>query len=301
MEIDENGVVNPLRPPAVVRETVRSIRSMPPVALAFLVLAGVDLGAHVVESRAVTPAVVARAVTVLFPAALLWRRPDAAIVTPLLFRGVILLAIAEIAATAIRFASSVIPADDAFLNDPGSDLPRLTAGAAVSVVVVVGWALVGVALAGLRPTRGVIVRVLAGLVAGCAVAVGAGSVFLGFGTASGTGPGTLVVFGLIEAASWIVTAFVGWVLVSRAGGLPRRATIAAAAGVAIQTIAALPVVVIALAILATRAEDAIALQWAGFTIFSFATVLPPFLYAFAFATGLGDPPPQPHDSEPVHA
>jgi len=61
--------------------------------------------------------------------------------------------------------------------------------------------------------------------------------------------------------------------------------------VAIQVIGSLPVIVIAFAIQATRADDWIALQMAGFAVLSIATVLSALLFAFALATGLGDPPP----------
>jgi len=64
MEIDENGVVNPLRAPAFVRDGLGSIRALPPVALAFVALAAVDLIATVLEVHSLAPAFVGRAVTV---------------------------------------------------------------------------------------------------------------------------------------------------------------------------------------------------------------------------------------------
>jgi hypothetical protein len=293
MEIDENGVVNPLRAPAFVRDGLRSVRARPPIALAFVALAGIVLAVSIVERGAFEPSLVARAVTVLFPTAILWRRPDATTVTPRLFRGAALLSIAVVAATAIRLVSSLIPVDESFADEPSSDLPRLSFGAIVALVTVVGWALVGTALADLRRSRGSAARALAAIVAGCAIAIGTGFVLLGLQTSGGTPPATLIAFSALEASSWTVTAFVAWVLVSRVGGLPRPATIGAAAGVVIQVVGSLPSLVIALAILATRSDDWIALQATGFAILSAAMIVPPFLYAFAFAAGLGDPPAEP--------
>ena len=292
MEIDENGVVNPLRAPAFVSDGFRSVRSIPPVGLVFLGLAGIVLATSVMERRSFDLILVGRAVTVVLPAALLWRRPDAASVTPRLFRGSLLVAVAVIAATFIQFVSAAIPADDSFVGGPAGGWPRVIASVVVTVMTLVGWALTASGVARLRAPRGAGTRALAAIVAACAVAVGAGMVFLDLGAQGFPQPALLIPLAILEAVSWIVTAYLGWVLVSRAGGSPRRATIAAALGVAIQIIGSLPVVAIALGIQATQPPDVGELQANGFAVLAAASLLAPILFVFALASGLGDPPAQ---------
>ena len=176
------------------------------------------------------------------------------------------------------------------MTDPlAIDIPHFVVALVLAGLAMAGWWLVGSALAGLRSPAGTGMRTLAAaLVAGCAVAIAVGFVVLGVGTMEATP--TRVVVTAVEAAPWIVTAYVGWVLVSRAGGLPRRATIAAAAGMTVQTIGSLPLVVIALVITATQGDQWIALQAVTFPLLSVTALLAPILFVFALATGLGDPP-----------
>ena len=94
----------------------------------------------------------------------------------------------------------------------------------------------------------------------------------------------------LTIVTWIVAAFVAWVMISRAAGRPRIATVSAAVGAGIQTVASLPSLGIALVIVATRSDDWIAVQSVGFTFQAFASLASSVLFVFAFATGLGDPP-----------
>jgi hypothetical protein len=85
-----------------------------------------------------------------------------------------------------------------------------------------------------------------------------------------------------------VTAYVGWVFVSRAGGAPRWATRAAAVGAAIWAAGSIPTLVISLTLFLTRNEGLLSGQGVGIWILSLASVLPPFLFVLAFASGLAD-------------
>ena len=134
MEIDENGVVNPLRLPAVVRDGLVSIRALPPVAFAFLALAGFVFVAGLIEDRTVSPRLIGECAMALLPAALLWRRPDAAALTPTLFRGAVLLAVAEIGSAAVSLVRSIVPATEVFADPPTIDAGREAADVDLSLI-----------------------------------------------------------------------------------------------------------------------------------------------------------------------
>lgn len=301
MEIDENGVVNPLRAPAFVRDGLGSIRALPPVALVFVALAGAVLIGDLVERQSADLFSINRAVTVLFPAALLWRRADAAAVTPRLFRGTVLLAAAVIAGRVIGLILSVVPNDPLVSEDTVVVVPRLVPTVVVSVLSIGGWVLVAASLSDARPRIPGVIRVVAAApVVGLALANG--GLYLLALVIGGTNwdPITATVATLLGLTSWAVTAAVAWVLVTRVGGRPRLATYVAAAAVALQTIGLLPVWAIQL-ISYTQVDD-LARTWdAPLANLSRVVLLAPFLFAFAFATGLGDPPAQPDDPEPAAA
>ena len=297
MEIDENGVVNPLRPPAVVRDGLVSIRALPPVAFAFLALAGFVFVAGLVEDRPVSPRLIGECAMALLPAALLWRRPDAAALTPTLFRGAVLLAVAEIGSAAVSLVRFIVPATDVFADPPTIDVGRFATGVAFALVTVAGWWLVASAAASLRPAGGRWARVAAAIAAACAVATGLLFVlinggYVGLGSIQTQDLANGVLLGL-TIVTWLVAAFVAWVLISRAGGRPRLATVSAAVGAGVQTVASLPSLGIALVIISTQSEDWMAVQSVGITFQAVAALASSVLFAFAFATGLGDPPAEP--------
>jgi hypothetical protein len=121
MEIDENGVVNPLRPPALVRDAARSVGALPRLALAFAALAVALFLVETATVRASAPIHLAEAIVVLYPAAVLWHRRDAATAAPELFRGAILIAASQVAIVAVRAWSRLDP--------PAIDATTLTVAA----------------------------------------------------------------------------------------------------------------------------------------------------------------------------
>jgi flagellar biosynthesis protein FliQ len=293
MEIDENGVVNPLRAPAFVRDGLRSVRALPPVALVFVALAGAVLIGDLVDRQSPDLFSINRAVTVLFPTALLWRRADAAAVTPRLFRGTVLLAAAVIAGTVIGLILSAVPNDLLLSEDTVVVVPRLVPTVVASVLSIGGWVLVAASLSDARPRIPGVVRVVAATpVVGLALANGGLYLLaLVIGGANWDAM-TATVATVLGLTSWVVTAAVGWVLVTRVGGRPRLATYVAAAAVALQAIGWLPVWASQL-ISSVHADDLVRTWDAPLTTLARVVLLAPFLFAVAFATGLGDPPEQP--------
>src|SRR5215213_6092233 len=61
VEIDENGVVNPLRAPAVVRNALRGLAGLRPLAMSFAALAVVVLIGRIVEFQAFAPIMIGEA------------------------------------------------------------------------------------------------------------------------------------------------------------------------------------------------------------------------------------------------
>jgi hypothetical protein len=291
LEIDENGVVNPLRLPAVLRDALRSLAGLPPLALVFAALALVVLVARVVEVHAFAPVMLGNVAVVLFPAAVLLHRRDAPSATPDLFRGAVLIAVAEIAEVSIRALSAV--GGSAVSLDPLDPGPLWLAAAVVlGLAAAAGWWVVARAIAARTPVAGRGRLIVAAIVAGSALATGLGSVIL-YGTAGFRDIGTLSITLLGVAPSWLVAARLGWVTVTRAGGDPRPATWAAAAGAAVQAIGALPLFGIAFVVMAGREEAWIQAQTLGITIQLMAFVASPILFLLAFALGVGDVAP-PH-------
>jgi hypothetical protein len=288
MEIDENGVVNPLRPPAALRDALRWLAGLPRLALAFAALAVVVLIAEIVEIQRFAPVLLGDVALVLFPAAVLAHRRDAPSATPDLFRGAMLIAAAQIGEVSIRGLSGVI--GTAFSLDPVDPGPLRPAAAVVLVFAAAGgWWLVARAIADVAPVAGRGRLIVAAMVAGSALATGLSSMIL-YATARPGGLGTLsTVITLVPA--WLVAARLGWVAVTRAGRDPRLATWAAATGAAVQSFGALPLLAIAFLILAGRDDAWIEAQNVAITIEVIAFVAAPVLFLAALFLGLGDEPP----------
>ena len=94
MEIDENGVVNPLRPPRAVAAAGARIAGLPPLAIGFLVVAVIDLIVGIARLRAPSLALAGEVLVILLPVAVLTRRRDAAVATPGVLWGTMLVALA---------------------------------------------------------------------------------------------------------------------------------------------------------------------------------------------------------------
>jgi len=288
VEIDENGVVNPLRVPSPIRAVAARIAGLPPLGRALIVLAGVDLAVAILRERGGYLFASGDALLVLLPVAVLWRRRDAAIATPALLRGTVLIAAAVLAGGALRAMDAWLVTEAFNPDSLGIDVLYLIRSVAILLATAVGWWMVANAIAGLRPPRGGLQRVAGIVVAVAAIATAAGFLALDvLPTDSHPVASTIVLF-LVEAASWLVTAFVGWVFVSRAGGAPRWATRSAAAGAAIWAAGSIPTLVVSITLFLTRDDRVLSSQGVGLWILSMASFLAPFLFVVAFAAGLAD-------------
>ena len=289
MEVDENGVVNPLRASALLGDVIRSLAGLPPLALVFVSLAVVVLAALIVVVHSFAPVMLGGVAVVLVPAAVLSHRHDAPSATPDLFRGAVLVAVAEIGGVLIR-ALSVVGGVGVSLDplDPGPLRPA--AAIVLGLVAATGWWLVARAIAIHPPMAGRGRLIVAAIVAGCALATGLGEMILYQVVESGD-IGTLSITLVAVVPSWLVAARLGWITVTRAGRDPRPATWAAATGAAVQAIGALPLLAIAFVVTAGREDAWIQAQTVGIAIEIVAFVLSPVLFLVALALGVGDAVP----------
>lgn len=288
VEIDENGVVNPLRVPSPIRAVAARIAGMPPLGRALIVLAVINLVLAVLRERGGYLSAIGESLLVLLPVAVLWRRRDAATATPALLRGTVLIAAAVLAGGALRAVDAWLATDPLDPASLGIDVLYLVRMLAIVLATAVGWWRVANAIRGLRPSRGGWQRVAGIVVAVAAIATAAGFLALDvLPTDSQPAASTVVLF-LVEAASWLVTAYVGWVFVSRAGGAPRLATRSAALGAAIWAGGSIPTLAISITLFLTRDDRVWSNQSVGLWILSMASFLAPFLFVVAFAAGLAD-------------
>jgi hypothetical protein len=288
VEIDENGVVNPLRVPSPVRDVAARVGGVPPLGRALIVLAGVDLALAMLRGGGGSLFAIGEALLVLLPVAVLWRRSDAAIATPAVLRGTLLIAVAVLASGVFRAIDAWLPTAVIEPDALGTDVPHLVGGLAILLVTALGWWMVATSIAGLRPSRKGWQRMAGMCTAAAAIATAIGFLALELLASDSHPPASTIVLVSIDAASWLVTAYVGWVFVSRAGGAPRWATRSAAAGAAIWAAGSIPTLLISLTLFLTRDEGLLSGQGVGIWILSLASVLPPFLFVLAFAFGLAD-------------
>jgi hypothetical protein len=288
VEINEDGVVNPLRVPPRVRDVVARIVELPALARLFIVLAVIDLALAVLPLGSFYLYSVAGSLLVLLPVAVLWRNADAAVVTPGVVRGTVLIAVAEIAGGAFQALDAWLLADRA---NPVTNGINTTVVVRIVVVVAgsVGWWMVARALAELRPAGSGWRRVAGLIVGAAAVTIGVGFLAVELLAITGQDP-VAVATEAIAAANWFVIAYVGWVLVTRAGGRPARATWSAALGAAIWLASVLPLLMITIAVLISRDDSLMSLQVVGIQVVGIGTVITWLLMLVAFATGLADSP-----------
>jgi hypothetical protein len=286
MEIDENGVVNPLRVPAAVRALVRAIATLPPLALAFAGLAVVVFAIGIVWRHGFAPILVGEALVVLYPTAVLWRRRDAAAATPDLFLGAVLVSASQIGSTAARILSSMA-VSLLGANPLTTDPLRAAVSIALGLMAAAGWWLVARSLAAQAPLAGDGRRIVAIVVAGCALATALAQVLV-FLLAPNADLGTLLIILIASVPAQIVMARLGWVAVTRAGIAPRPASWTAAVGASAQAAGLLPLFMIALVLLVNHDEAWVQAQTVGITIQTVAFVVAPILFALAFALGVGD-------------
>ena len=293
MEIDENGVVNPLRPPRAVAAFGGRVAGLPRLAMAFVAMAALDLVVGIVRLRGVSLPLVGEVLTILVPVAVLWRRPDAPAVTPGVFRGAALIAAGAIASRLLGALDAwlVTDATDTVLTRAGPLI--LFRGVLVGVLDVAGWALLAWSVAALRPAAVSVLRVVASIAAIVVVGTEVASLALSFGTGATAGSFEANAMVAAESVSMAVaTAAVAWVFVTRAGGSPRLATGSAAIGAAIWVTRAVPNLVVNLSLVSSGAPDEGLASLQGLTIALLLAggVAAIVLFLAAFATGLADPP-----------
>jgi hypothetical protein len=288
VEIDENGVVNPLRVPSPIRAVAARIAGLPPLGRALIVLACVDLALAILRGGEGYLFSIRESLLVLLPVAVLWRRRDAAIATPAVLRGTVLIAAAVLAGGALRTVDAWLVTDVVEPDALGIDLPHFIGSAANLLLTAVGWWMVANAIGRLRPSRGGWPRAAAMIVAVAAIATAIGFLALEVLQNASLPAASTIVLLSVDTALWLVTAYVGWVFVSRAGGAPRWATRSAAAGAAIWVAGSIPALVISLTLFLTRDDRVLSNQIVGIWILSLASLLTAFLFVVAFASGLAD-------------
>lgn len=297
------GVVDPIRLP-LPAALPRAWRRLPALGKAFVVLAALDVLVRALglfgTSLAVDVAVPVSFVTafaphsllILLPAILLFRRTDAQVTTPLVFRGAMVVAVLEL----VREPIQGLTAD---VNPEGAIASSGILYAVATLAIAAGWLAIGIGLAALNPARpGPSIAGLANLVSGAIVAgavVGLASLFI-LPTMEGGDPGlnsALAAGAVAFAVQTIVWAFVARAAI-RGTGDSRRPLVATytatGAFILIGIGGALGALVGVFAIVQYSfelgigaPEWALALGWAGGGLATSLVVV-------AFALGLADAP-----------
>jgi hypothetical protein len=146
LDVDELGVVHPLRAPRALRDGREWLRlaltRLPRLGQAFVALALIDVVAKLVTLAPLEPVrvvgAIADGVIVLLPAIVLAARPRERPGSALL-AGSIFLAVGEIASTGLRFSDALVVATGG--EPAGLDAPRMLSGLAFTAVYVGGWLL----------------------------------------------------------------------------------------------------------------------------------------------------------------
>ena len=187
----ELGVVDPIRLPDVVRSAQSGATAawsrLPGLGKAFVVLAIVDVALRAVgfagtslfidlgSPITIVAAVFAHTLPILLPALLLARRPDAATATPLVLRGVVVLALVELLHQPVSGLAFGVPDGSGFVAGIGIGIAR-------SLVSAAGWLAIALGLAAVTSSRpgpalaGLSNLVLAALVGAAIVTLGVGLV-----------------------------------------------------------------------------------------------------------------------------
>jgi hypothetical protein len=297
--IDDLGVVDPLRIPPVLG---RAVRRLPVFGWLFVALAIVHVALEVpgrdVSSPLTVVGLIGRALVVLLPAVVLWRRPDAFAVTPGIVIGAILVAAGELGPVLVRSLDAWLPASAEPELPPLVDLPRLVIGVVLIAARAVGWLSIAVWVAELRPdparTAAVVGARVVAAAAVLATVVSLVALYLDVTPADAVGfdAGSLALAVLFAVAT-IVWAYVAWVLVRQAGLRPRAATNLAAAAVVLLVLAELVEAATSLLLVATRSAELQDLSIASFQATSYGFLAAMVALVAAFALGVGDPPSEP--------
>lgn len=240
--MSDSGVVDPVRIPDWIREpAARAWRELPPLARVFVVLTLLDiLGRSLgilgptIDWAYVTPlsfvsAFLPHDLWILLPALLVVRRPDAASAMPWIFRGALVIAIAELVTGPVRGLL-------------GLDVAAATMSALVlaasSVAMLAGWLLIGWGLAALTArdpgeTAAVLANVSAAAV-GLLAAIGLARILTSAPPDTGEPAfSQAMTLGSLAAALRLLGwAYLVWVVVRGFGDprRPRAATMTAAVG-----------------------------------------------------------------------
>lgn len=301
--MSDTGVVDPIRIPAWLREPAeRWWREMPPLARVFVVLTVIDIVGRSLGVLAptiawgyITPlsfvsAYVPHDLWILLPALLLIRRPDAMTATPWVFRGALIVAIAEVARGPVQ----------ALLYAPSTAALSALVGAAAALALAAAWVALARGLLPLTPrdpeptVAGVanlavgFLGILAALwfaevLVSPAVDVGDPGINQAITISSLAGP--------VQVLAW---AYLVWVVL-RGFGDARRPTIAVTTAAVGAAMAAF--IVPATSILA-RLLGAVGVDLTGGSGFGevflivgwLGDIVGPTLVALAFAIGLAEPP-----------
>ena len=301
----DSGVVDPLRIPPWIREPAeRWWRELPPLARVFVGLTLVDilgrsvgLLAPVVDWAYLTPlgfvsTFLPHDLWILLPALLVVRRPDAAVATPWILRGAVIVAVTELATAPL----------EALLGFGSTSLATLPLLAAVagSVALLVGWLVLGRGLAALNPgepteTAAMLANLCGGAVL-LSAAIGLASTLVQPALDLGD-PGLLQAMTLSSLAAslrLVGWAYLLWVVVRGVGDRRRSpAALTTAASGAILASVLLLAADLASRLLAGLGIDLssgsglgqvlMILEWLGYSI-------GPTLILVAFAIGLAEPP-----------
>jgi hypothetical protein len=237
---------------------------------------------------------VASALTVLAPAASLWRTPDRSPMARPGFTGVALVAIAALGTTIVSGVSTAFPpTSDDVLAGPRLSDALIQLGLLASSTV--GWVLVAREVHRRSSAPSAWSRRIAFVAAALAVATGVGLLILDVMVSADPSLGSLVassvVVAILElsgAAVWFITAWIVWVFVSRGASVPGVANRSIAAVAIVWSFRSLPIVLAALVAITTRDDAWIGLQGVAIWVQVLASVVTAALFVVALASGLLD-------------
>ncbi len=294
--IDDSGVVDPLRMPPVVG---RMIRRLPLVGWLFVALAVVHVALDAPGSDFSIPPIVVgligRALVVLLPAVVLWRRPDAFAVTPGIAIGSVLVAVGELGPLVVRSLDAWLPVSADVDLPPAVDLPHIVVGLVLIAAGAVGWLSIAVWLSALRPDSGRRAAVVAGVVAAAAIVATSGNLIVIYLELTPIEGGVIVgslVLAIASGAASLIWAYVAWAVVRQAGLPPRAATLLAAVAVVVLVLVELVGVGVSLLLVATRSSEFQDLSIASINITAYGFYASMLAWVAAFALGLGAPEPE---------
>lgn len=295
----ELGVVDPMRFPAVDRLR-REWSRLPLLGRAFVIAAAVDLLLRlsglaglsiyldVAAPIAIVTAFLPHYAVLLFPAVILWRRPDAASATPLLLRGAVIVA-------AVRLLGETVPL---WLSPGfGSVTPWVITNIVLSVAGAAGYLTLALGLKAIdgaspRPNVAGLANLVAALIAGAAIVatvalIARPNVNLG----DPAWDAQVMLSSIVAQLSLLAFAYLARTILRGTSDLrrPRQARVLAATAMLLSGIEAFLTLSVGILVLVQNAFDvSIPVFDGGFVLALLGSGFVMLLVVVAFGLGLGD-------------